>query len=120
MLALMLVGGAIALGPGGSGNATVPAGAAPAAWLGTQLLSTPGGVLIARVVHGSPAESANLRSGDIITEVDGRPVAAPVNVTAAISALTPGDTLTLELRRGSRSLATRATLASRPANVVYP
>jgi len=35
------------------------------------------GLEVVEVVKGSPAESAGLRSGDIIIEVDGRPIESP-------------------------------------------
>jgi predicted metalloprotease with PDZ domain len=83
------------------------------AWLGAQLESWPTGALVASVAPSSPAQSAGLRPGDIITQVDGRPVASPVNVTEAIGVLRPGDRLTLQFQRGPLNYTTAATLTAR-------
>ncbi len=44
-------------------------------WLGLQMQSLANGtVVISSVVPGSPAASAGMRPGDVITEVESRPV----------------------------------------------
>jgi membrane-associated protease RseP (regulator of RpoE activity) len=109
--ALVVAGGAYAIS---SLNRSTPATVRNApAWLGAQLESWPTGALVASVAPGSPARSAGLRPGDIITQVDGRPVASPVNVTEAIDVLRPGDKLTLQFQRGPLNYTTAATLTAR-------
>jgi membrane-associated protease RseP (regulator of RpoE activity) len=108
---LVVAGGAYAIT---SLNHSTPATVRGAtAWLGAQLESWPRGALVAAVTPSSPAQSAGLRPGDIITQVDGRPVASPVNVTEAIDVLRPGDKLTLQFQRGQLNYTTAATLTAR-------
>ncbi|HEY2300349.1 MAG TPA: trypsin-like peptidase domain-containing protein [Acidimicrobiales bacterium] len=51
------------------------------------------GVAIAGVAAGTPAETAGLAAGDTIVAVGGKSVSAPSDLTAAISAHRPGDTV---------------------------
>jgi S1-C subfamily serine protease len=110
---LVVAGGAYAIT---SMNHSSPASVHNApAWLGAQLENWPTGALVASVSPGSPAQSAGLRPGDIITQVDGRPVVSPVNVIEAIDVLQPGDKLSLEFQRGQLTYTTAATLTARHA-----
>ena len=56
-----------------------------------------------------------LRTGDLITEVQSRPVAAPVDVQLAVDALRQGDTIELGVQRGSRPYTVRVRLGGRSA-----
>jgi S1-C subfamily serine protease len=90
------------------------------AWLGVQLIPVPAGALVASVVPGSPAQAAGLRAGDVITQIQGRPVVSPINVTNAIDVLNPGQIVQLQIQRGSRTFNANATLAARPARFTSP
>jgi membrane-associated protease RseP (regulator of RpoE activity) len=115
---LLLAGGAYALA---SLNHTQASSAQQqSAWLGVQLTGWPGGVLVAGVAHGSPAEAAGLHAGDLITAVEYRPVVAPVNVTAAVNALAPGQSLVIQYVRDHATRTTIAKLAARPRSASYP
>jgi len=81
-------------------------------------LPSPQGALVADIWPGGPADRAGLKQGDVITTVDGRPVIDASNVSYAIGAVRPGDTLKLGIRRaGSNQVLTfRAEVPpSRPA-----
>jgi serine protease DegQ len=75
-----------------------------------------GGVVIATVAPGSPADRAGLEPGDIITEIDNHPINGPNDLSAAIGGLQAGDTIAIQVSRGSTVYTTRATLAARPAS----
>jgi putative serine protease PepD len=71
-------------------------------------LTNPPGAQVAAVTPGSPAAKAGLKIGDIITEVDRRPITYGAELIATIRSLTPGDTVTLQLGDGH---STHAVLA---------
>ncbi len=89
-------------------------------WLGVRLVSWPGGVLIAGVAPGGPADAASLHPGDLIIGVAGRPVVTPINVVDAVDALSPGQTLELEIERGANSYSVAVRLAGRPSHTQFP
>jgi hypothetical protein len=118
-VALLVVGGAYGLNAlvGDSSSSNHPSAANANAWLGLQMQSLSNGtVVISSVVPGSPAASAGLKPGDVISEIEGRPVVAPVDVTEAVAALQAGDTIELGLVRGSSTYTTRVKLTARPAS----
>jgi membrane-associated protease RseP (regulator of RpoE activity) len=118
LAALVLAGGAygvIALT--GSSHPGAAAATRPTAWLGVNMETLPiNRVMIAAVVPGSPADRAGLGPGDVITMINSRRVAAPGDVTAAISSLRPGDTVKIQVQRGPATYTTQATLQAQPAN----
>jgi serine protease Do len=57
------------------------------------------GVVVADVASGSPADAAGLRRGDVILEVDRRPVSDPAELRRALGALAPGDSALLYVHR---------------------
>jgi serine protease Do len=58
-----------------------------------------GGALIDNVIAGGPAESAGLRSGDIITEFDGQPIDSARNLSRLVGSLDAGDEVEIEFLR---------------------
>jgi len=60
------------------------------------------GVEVKKVNPGGPADEAGLRPGDVITRVDGRPVATLAQIQSTISARTPGETIELDVWRYDR------------------
>lgn len=115
---LVLAGGAYGLTRiGGSETGT---GTVQRAWLGIQPANWQGGVLVASVVPGSPAQLAGLRPGDVITQVQNRPAVVPLDVSAAVDALVPGDTLELQYKRGGTTQTADIKLMARPSGSSYP
>ncbi len=57
------------------------------------------GALVHTVEPGGPANQANVRSGDIILELDGRRIARASELAGAITALRPGSTAVLGIWR---------------------
>lgn len=71
------------------------------------------GVMVARVVSGSPADKAGLKIGDIITSLDGKPVESSWDVRARVRALGEGAALPLEVQRDGHAEALNATVVQR-------
>jgi S1-C subfamily serine protease len=120
IVALALVAAAFGIAQiGGSGGSTVAAKAKNLPYLGVNMETLPiNRVMIAAVTPGSPADRAGLGPGDVITAIDSKPVEAPGDVTAVISHLHPGDSVSLGIQRGGLNYSTRAMLTAQPPN--YP
>lgn len=85
--------------------------------LGEQLAAYFGakeGVLVASVDEGSPAAKAGLKAGDVITAVNGEPVADPDDLTSEVRKARPGSTLSLEIVREKKTQTVKATLPEAP------
>ncbi len=92
------------------------AGSAPRrAALGTvpDFAHTGPGVAVAEVLAGSPAEAAGIRAGDLLLAFDGEALADLRAYAEALRARSPGDQVTLTLRRDGAELTVTATLAAR-------
>jgi len=79
-------------------------------------LSTTKGVALQQVGKGSPAADAGLRSGDVVTAIDGQPIASPEDVLAAIRRHQPGDKATVTYVRDREKHTVDVTLADRPTS----
>ncbi len=98
-----------------SGSSGRPQSGQPA-WLGVQLGVLPSGaVVVVGVTSGGPAAVAGLRAGDVITQIESRPVAAPVDVSEAVGALRAGNIVEIQALRGSKAYTTRVKLGARPS-----
>jgi putative serine protease PepD len=86
------------------------------AYLGITI-STPtsgAGAQVSSVKAGTPAANAGLKAGDVITAVDGTPVASADDLTAKVSAHQPGDKVTLTITRNGSSQKLDVTLGTHP------
>ena len=74
------------------------------------------GAVVQSVVTDSPAESAGLQHGDVITEIDGAAVTTPQDLVDAVGAKKPGDTVALTVTRSGETapLTVEATLGENP------
>ncbi len=72
-----------------------------------------GGVTVSSVVAGSPAEKAELKTGDTITSVDGKPVKNGDDLVADIASRKPGSKVVLGLVRNGKKQETSVTVADR-------
>ena len=85
------------------------------------------GALITSVVRGGPADKAGLRAGrtntaagvvaggDLIVEIAGKPVKTPDDVSQAIAAKKPGESVEVEYYRGDHKKTTKVKLGKRPS-----
>ena len=84
------------------------------AYLGVQLSDGNGGARVGQVVSGAPAADAGLRSGDVVTSIDGRAVSGADALVNAVDARKPGDQVTLKVRRGGSTSDIKVKLGTRP------
>jgi putative serine protease PepD len=91
-------------------------GKAQHAYLGVQLDSTASNARLATVVPGTPAASAGLRAGDVITAIAGRKISSTDDVQSAIGSKKPGDTVSLTYSRNGQSHTVTLQLTTRPAH----
>ena len=71
------------------------------------------GVVVQDVENGGPAEEAGIKSGDVITEVDGEKIASTSDLTSQLAGRKEGDVVTLSVYRGGEALKIDVTLGVR-------
>lgn len=71
------------------------------------------GVLVVSVQSGSPAQTAGVVRGDIITEINGAAVNSPREVEQAIDSRKQGDTLQVKVRHGDEQKTLSVALGER-------
>ena len=72
------------------------------------------GVLIAGVVKSGPADRAGVKPGDILVEVEGKPVPDSSAMLNLVAAAQPGKVATLKVVRNGASMAVKLTVGKRP------
>jgi predicted metalloprotease with PDZ domain len=94
---------------------------APGAFLGLDVQAAEGGLRVAGVTEGSPAEAAGLRPGDLVLEIDGAR-AAVKGLSEALTAGKPGGILRLRaVGRGSERVLEMALVPARkPVYTIVP
>ncbi|MBI5766638.1 MAG: Do family serine endopeptidase [Verrucomicrobia bacterium] len=80
----------------------------------TELFKVDGGALIAEVRAGSAAEKSGLKSGDIITKVDGTTIKDNRHLQNTITRFAPGTEVTVEYVRDGKTEKTKAKLTRLP------
>ena len=86
-------------------------------WLGVDLDTTAHkrpGAAIAAVNHGGPAARAGLHPGDLVTGINGERVDSTRELIRDVSAVSPGGTARLHVRRGTQSLDLSVVVGRRP------
>lgn len=74
------------------------------------------GILITRVMPGSPADAAGLRAGDVIAKVNGQEITDAGELQALVEASQVGGNLDIELRRNGQDVSVSAQLQEFPAD----
>ena len=82
--------------------------------MGTTQSTGATGAGVGSVAAGSPAASAGLKAGDVVTAIDGKQLTGSSDLVAAIAGRGPGDRIDLTVRRGSNTLTLTATLGTQP------
>jgi putative serine protease PepD len=89
----------------------------PRAYLGVSSQAVDGtpGATVTDVGAGTPAASAGIQAGDVITAIDATPVTDPDTLGTAIGGHKPGDRVTVTLQRAGAKRTVQVTLGTRPA-----
>jgi serine protease DegQ len=72
------------------------------------------GALVADVTRAGPAERAGVKTGDVITAIDGKPIQDSVAAMAVIAALKPGANAKFALTRNEKALTIAVNIGKRP------
>lgn len=73
------------------------------------------GALALSVPEGGPADQAGIRPGDVLIKLDGDELATPEDLLGALRTKSPGQTVTVEFRRGSETQQVKVQLIAHPA-----
>jgi putative serine protease PepD len=85
------------------------------AYVGVELSgASAGGAEISSVQQGSPATAAGLKAGDLITAIDSKTVATTDQFIATIDNYSPGQTVTLTIKRSGQPKQVQVKLGVRP------
>ncbi|MFB9660770.1 S1C family serine protease [Glycomyces mayteni] len=91
----------------------IEGGSVEQGYLGVSVADTDGnGAMVLSVEGGSPAESAGLKEGDIITAVDGNPITSASEVVAAVQGTASGTKVAITYTRDGQEATADATLAA--------
>jgi putative serine protease PepD len=85
-------------------------------FLGVQLSAGQNGATIAGLTSDGPAAKAGLKTGDVVTAVDGKSVDAPDAVVSIIQSHKVGDQVKLTVHRGSGSQDVSVTLGNQSSS----
>jgi Do/DeqQ family serine protease len=104
----------------------VKSGSVTRGWIGVELQEiTPAlaesfklggqrGALVAGVLRGGPADKAGVKPGDVLLEVEGKPVADPTAMLNLIAALPPGAPAKVKVRRQGQEVDATINVGRRP------
>ena len=83
-------------------------------WLGVRLVEAADGLTISQVIADSPADTAGLQRGDVVTAVDGTAVETPQDFSDALKEKSVGDSVTLSISRDGQAQDVGVTLEAQP------
>jgi Do/DeqQ family serine protease len=104
----------------------VKSGSVTRGWIGVEVqeitapvaesfkLGSTRGALIAGVLRGGPADKAGIKPGDVLVEVEGKPVADPSAMLNLVAALAPGVGAKMKLKRHGNDVDASVTVGRRP------
>jgi S1-C subfamily serine protease len=76
--------------------------------------SSTGGAQISQVSPNSPASRAGLHAGDVVTAIDGKTMNSTQQFIETVDTYSPGQTITLTVKRDGSSQTIKLTLGTRP------
>lgn len=80
-------------------------------------LKEPHGAIVADVSPKAPGSNAGLKSGDVITAIDGKKVTDSDDLTMDVVADAPGKTVSLDVVRNGQPMKINVTLGTRPGGI---
>lgn len=83
-------------------------------WSTSTIMKLAGGAKVSRVASTSPAATAGLVSGDVVTAIDGAPVTSMSELTVALRHHRPSDVVRLTVMHNGKARPLTVTLAPRP------
>src|SRR6195256_4014411 len=104
----------------------VKSGSVTRGWIGVEVQEIPPpvaesfklgstrGALVAGVLRGGPADKAGVKPGDVLVEIEGKPVTDPAAMLNLVAALAPGNSAKMKLKRAGKDLDTNITVGRRP------
>jgi S1-C subfamily serine protease len=96
-------------------NAIISGHSIKHAYVGVQLGSnSTGGAQISSIQPGSPAEAAGLKPRDLVTAINGKAITSTEQFIATIDGYSPGNTVTLTVKRSGQSNQIKLKLGTRP------
>ena len=72
------------------------------------------GSVVSSVSRGSPADKGGLKTGDVIVNIDGKPIQDSVAAMAAIAALKPGKSAAFGVMRNQKEVTLNVEIGKRP------
>jgi putative serine protease PepD len=86
------------------------------AYVGVELNATStSGAQVSSVQPGSPASGAGIKSGDLITAINGKAINSTEQFIATVDTYAPGNTVTLTIKRGGQTSNIKVKLGTRPS-----
>jgi len=80
-------------------------------------LKEPHGAIVGDVTPNAPGAKAGLKSGDVITAIDGKNVEGSDDLTMDVVSHTPGSTVSLDVVRNGQPMKVNVTLGTRPGGI---
>ena len=71
------------------------------------------GVILSDVAPDSAAEAAELKPGDVVLSIDGKPAREARDLVLAVFERVPGDQMTLEIQRGKERMSKTVAVVER-------
>ena len=104
----------------------IRSGAVTRGWIGVELapltpalaeafkLGSLDGAIIKGVLADGPADRAGVKPGDVLLQIDGRPVSDPQGVLNTVTVIAPGSAAKVKLKRRGQDLELPVTIGRRP------
>ena len=97
-------------------NTLISGGTVQHAYVGIHIEDVTGGAKITSIKSGSPADTAGLKVGDVITRYDGKTVSSADELTKAVFDSKVGETVTVTVQRDGSTQNVQVKLGNQPSS----